>query len=64
MNSLIFFTNLLHKCGRPDAPEVQEFLSKHSDDPTFRARAEAVLMGYSVRANASKAPTTSSHKAK
>ena len=51
MNQLIEFTNLLHSHGRADAPEVQVYLKEHgAKDPAFRARAEAVLRGFSVRA--------------
>lgn len=50
MNNLIEFTNLLHKEGRADSPAVLQFLKDNANDPTFSARAKAVLMGYSVRA--------------
>lgn len=46
---LIEFTNLLHRCGRVDAPEVQAFLDAHRDDHVFQQRAETVMLGFPAR---------------
>ncbi len=59
MNELIEFTNLLHKHGSGDAPEVRKYLEERGkNDPTFRVRAEAVLLGFATRAVPSPAGKT------
>lgn len=64
MNELIEFTNLLHKYGSSDSPEVRKYLEEHGkNDPTFRIRAEAVLLGFATRAVPSAAGKTVSSTA-
>ena len=49
MSTLIEFTNLLHKCGSADAPEVERFLEEHNEDAVFLRRAEVVVLGFETR---------------
>ena len=37
---IIVYTDLLHKHGDPDAPEVKAFVEQHRDDADFVRRAE------------------------
>ena len=48
MDELIDFTNLLHRFGTADAPQVQKFLSAKADDPVFQQRAQTVIYGFNA----------------
>lgn len=64
MSTLIEFTNLLHKCGSANAPEVRRFLDEHKEDTVFLQRAEVVILGFETRVASEKFLETPPARAK